>query len=321
MIGDLSSSVASLPCGVPQGSILGPILFSLYMLPLGSVIARHNLAFHCYADDVQIYLPVMPTTSDALEALIDCVADIKQWLGENFLHLNEDKTEYILFGDSKLCDIGALTTRLKPAVKNLGVIFDNNFKFDKQIDSVVRASFYQLRLLTKVKPFLNRTDLEKTIHAFISSRLDYCNALYVGVTQSCLSRPLLVQNVAARFLTGTSRRQHITPALYSLYWLPVSFRVDFKILLFVFKALNGLSPPYLSKLLNTRNANRVLRSTNELLLEVPRTRYKHWGDRAFSVAGPRLWNKLPPDMRTITDFGLFKSRLKTYLFRLAFNNQ
>ncbi|KAJ0015514.1 hypothetical protein NQD34_009134 [Periophthalmus magnuspinnatus] len=99
-IGELSSSTASLFCGVPQGSILGPVLFSLYMLPLGSIIAKYKLAFHCYADDIQIYLPIMSRKHDALESLFKCIADIKLWLGQNFLHLNEEKTEYILFGDS-----------------------------------------------------------------------------------------------------------------------------------------------------------------------------------------------------------------------------
>ncbi len=184
---------------------------------------------------------------------------------------------------------------------------------------MVKASFFQLCLLAKVKPFLNCTDLEKATHAFISSRLDYCNGLYVGVSQSSLNHLQLVQNAAARLLTNTRKREHITPILYLLHWLPVSFRVDFKMILFVFKALNGIAPLYVTEMLAFRQPNRVLRSTNQLLLEVLRSRYKHWGDQAFSVAGPRLWNKVPPDMRTITDLGLFKAKLKTYLFRLAFN--
>ncbi len=112
-----------------------------------------------------------------------------------------------------------------------------------------------------------------------------------------------MQNAAARLLTNTRKREHITPILYSLHWLPVSFRVDFKIVLFVFKALSGLAPLYVTEMLAFRQPNRVLRSTNQLLLEVPMSWYKHWGDRAFSVAGPRLWSKLPPNMRTITDLG------------------
>jgi len=96
------------------------------------------------------------------------------------------------------------------------------------------------------------------------------------------------------------------------------FLNDIFILLFVFKALNGLAPPYVTEMLTLRESNRTLRSTNQLLLVVPRTRYSRWGDRAFSVAGPRLWNKLPADLRTITELGPFKAKLKTYLFRLAF---
>lgn len=288
------------------------------MLPLGSIIARHNLSFHCYADDLQIYLPLKPRGTDAQSSLLDCIADIKQWLAQNFLHLTEDKTECIVFGDTVTTGFSALSASFSPTVRNLGVIFDSYLKFDKQIDNVVKTSFYQLCLLAKVKSFLSRHDLERAIH---SSRLDYCNALYVGTSQSSLSRLQLVQNAAAHLLTSTSRREHITPVLYSLHWLPVHFRVDFKLLMFVFKALNGLAPSYLSEILTVREHGRALRSSNQLLLEVPRSKYKHWGDRAFSVAAPRLWNKLPCDMRAISDLGLFKSRLKTYLFRMAFNTQ
>ena len=135
--------------------------------------------------------------------------------------------------------------------------------------------------------FLSRHNLEKAIQALICSRLDYCNALYVGISQSSLSRLQLVQNAAARLLTNTNRHVQITPVLNSLHWLPVLHSIDFK-LLFVFKALNGLAPSYLSELLTVRNPGRALRSINQLLLEVPRSKYKHWGDRAFSVAAPRL---------------------------------
>ena len=151
MVADLSSPSAPLSCGVPQGSILGPILFSLYMLPLGSIIARHNLSFHCYADDLQIYLPVKPNSNSAQCSLFDCIADIKQWLAHNFLDLNYEKTECIVFGDTVSADFGTL--KLSSTVRNLGV---THLKFDKQISNVVRTSFFQLCLLAKVKMFLSR---------------------------------------------------------------------------------------------------------------------------------------------------------------------
>ena len=214
-----------------------------------------------------------------------------------------------------------LTPVFKPTVRNLGVTFDSFLSFDKQIDSVVKASFFQLRLLNKVKPFLSRQDLETAIHAFISSRLDYCNALYTGVKQSSLSRLQLVQNTAARLLTGTSRFSHITPVLYSLHWLPVKFRIVFKLLTFTFKAIHGLAPAYLTECLKIRQHPRALRSSNQLLLEVPRSCHLRWGDRAFSVAAPKHWNLLPPELRAINDLPHFKSGLKTFLFRMAFNSR
>lgn len=148
--GDLSSSSAPLTSGVPQGSILGPILFSLYMLPLGTVISKHNMSFHLYADDLQIYLPVVPSCPSSFESISRCLDDIKLWLSRNFLCLNEEKTECILFGTSNLPSVSApgpvaLAHNFSHVVKNLGVKLDSRLKFDKQISSVVSASFPELR--------------------------------------------------------------------------------------------------------------------------------------------------------------------------------
>ncbi len=199
-------------------------------------------------------------------------------------------------------------------MKNLGVIFDSELKFDKQINSVVRTSFLQLRGLRKLKSFLSFNDLEVVIHAFISIRLDYCNSLYAGINQFSLSRLQLVQNAAARFLTGTKMREPITPVLASLHWLPVKFRVDFKVLVYVFKALHGLAPIYISDLLHFYSPVRTLRSSSQKLLIVPKFRLKSKGNRAFSV----LWNSLPLSIRSSPTLSSFKSFLKTYIFSQAF---
>ena len=184
---------------------------------------------------------------------------------------------------------------------------------------VVKSSFYQLRVVSKAKPFLSFKNFERVIHAFISSRLDYCNALYAGLSASSLSRLQLVQNAAARLLTKTRRREHITPVLAALHWLPIRYRVDFKILLFVFKALHGLAPSYLSDLLNVNAPSRSLRSVEQALLIVPRSRLKTRGDRAFAVMGPKLWNDLPLYIRLSPSLAAFKTHLKTHFYALAFN--
>ncbi len=172
--------------------------------------------------------------------------------------------------------------------------------------------------MAKVKHFLSSKDLEIVIHALISSRLDYCNYLYIGLPQSTLSRLQMVQNAAARFLTGTKKRDHITPVLASLHWLPIKLRVDFEVLLFAYKALHNSAPDYICDLIKPYTASRSLRSSDQLLLSVPRSRCKTKGDRAFSVMAPKLWNSLPLNIRASPSLDAFKSSLKTYLYSLEF---
>ena len=124
----------------------------------------------------------------------------------------------------------------------------------------------------------------------------------------------MVQSAAARFLTGVHKHEHITPILASLNWLPVRHRVDFKILSFVFRSLNGLAPSYLSELLTLNVLGRCLRSTSSYNLSQPHSRFKSRGDCAFAVVGPRLWNSLPLSLRSLSSLHEFKFKLKFYLF-------
>uniref|UniRef100_A0A3Q3FRJ7 Reverse transcriptase domain-containing protein n=1 Tax=Labrus bergylta TaxID=56723 RepID=A0A3Q3FRJ7_9LABR len=265
-IGNYSSSTSNITCGVPQGSVLGPILFSIYMLPLGQIIERHNVSFHCYADDTQIYLPLRPEDPRSLAAVRNCLNDINCWMAQNFLQLNNSKSEIIVFNPPNTTHIsksslGPLFTNVQPTARNLGVTFDCNLTFESHIKTVVRSSFFHLRTISKIKTILTQRDLEKIIHALIFSRLDYCNSLFSGITNKSLSRLQLVQNAAARLLTGCNRRHHITPILASLHWLPVRSRIDFKILLITFKARTGLAPSYITELLTPYEPARSLRSS------------------------------------------------------------
>ncbi len=158
------------------------------------------------------------------------------------------------------------------------------------------------------------------IHAFITTRLDYCNSLYYGVNSSSIGHLQLVQNAAVRLLTRSKKIDCITPILISLRWLPVQFRIEFKILVFVYKSLHGLAPGYLSVLVLPHNPTQSLRSGDLGLLSVCRTKLKHRGDRAFARVGPKLWNSLPLSIRTVPSLSMFKSKLKSYFLSMAFNN-
>ncbi len=145
-----------------------------------------------------------------------------EWLYGILQRYIYSETEIIIFDPKGTCDappkdLDPLLPFFKPTVLNLGVKLDCDFKLDQQINSVVKNSFYHLRLLSKIKSVLSFSDFERVIHAFISTHLDYCNALYLGVNQASLARLQLVQNVAARLLTGTRKHEHITPILASLH--------------------------------------------------------------------------------------------------------
>ncbi len=153
--------------------------------------------------------------------------------------------------------------------KKLGVILDNNLSFENHISHVTKTAFFHLRNISKPRNMLTVSDAEKLVHAFMTSRLDYCNALLGGCPASSINKLQIVQNAAARFLTRSRKYDHITPILQSLHWLPIKFRISYKILLLVYKALNGLAPAYLTNLLSRYNPSRSIRSQNSGLLVVP----------------------------------------------------
>ena len=174
-------------------------------------------------------------------------------MAANVLLLNLDKTEMLVLGPKKQRDLLLnLTINLDGCTvvsnKTEGPWRYPDLCFDEHINNILRAAFSHLPDITKIRNFLSKNDAEKFIHAFVTSRLNYCNALLSGYPDKALNKLQLVLNTAARILTRTPKMYHITPVLASLHWLPVKARADFKVLLITYKALHGLAPTCLSDL-------------------------------------------------------------------------
>ena len=326
-IGDCLSSKADLKFGVPQGSILGPLLFTLYTTPLSNTISGHTIPHYLYADDSQLYVSFASGDSAAaLNGLQPCLASVQSWMSTNKLKLNPDKTEFLLIGNERqrskylsMLPIELLGVKTNPAksARNLGVIFDKNFTFLSHISAVCSSCFYHIRDLRRIRRHLDLDSAKLLATALVSSRLDYCNSLLYGIADIDLTRLQRVHNQLARLVTKSPPFTRSIPLHRSLHWLPVRFRILFKINLLTYKTLRVKQPVYLHSMLATSIPFRSLRSSNDNSLSVPRVK-TNTDARAFHSCAPSLWNNLPLSVHSSISDATFKKHLKTHLFDLTF---
>ena len=178
----------------------------------------------------------------------------------------------------------------------------------------VNRTFFHLRNIGFIRKYLTYDAAQITIHAFVVSKLDYCNSLLYGQPSYLIQKLQYVQNSAPRLVNQCPRFCHITPVLRDLHWLPVSFRIEFKIMLITYKVLHDRTPIYIQELLQLHTPSRNLRSSNRNLLVRPYFNLNSFGRRAFSVAAPELWNNLPENSKSANSVDDFKRKFKTFFF-------
>ena len=318
--------------GVPQGSILGPILFLLYVCAIEDIAKLYGLKIHMFADDMQLYISFVNATIYENVANIEhCLRHIKWWMSSNFLKINESKTQFLivspknsnvsLFADMLISFGGSIILPSDNAT-NLGVEFNSSMSFESHINSITSKGYYYLNNFYRVADKLTFDLKVQLITTYILPLLDYCNVVLTAATQSNVNKLQKVLNSAVRFVFGLNGRKYrysISPYLKRLHILPVNFRIRYKLCLLVYKCIQGLAPKYLCELLSEKVSYERLRSSNDLLalhVDIPNRSY---GEHAFSHAASVQWNLLPQALRLTASLNEFKSRLKTHFFRKCYD--
>ena len=308
--------------GVPQGSIMGPVLFTLYVNDL------FRVPKYCeplgYVDDTKLLLG-FPSSKlyDVISAVNEDLKEISSWCCRNSLLINPDKTKLLYVGVPQLMRIlpailpsaTMLGTEIRPVAvaKDLGVHIDCHLNFNEHITKTVSDCIFKLSRVNRIKHLLDQKTLIYLMNAFVFSKLFYCSTVWSSTSKKNVRKLQLVQNYACRIVAGLRKYDHISEALKSLKWLNVEDKLRFNDSVMVYKCMNNLTPGYLSERFQLRSKihQRNTRQNNDLTL--PKCRLAT-GQRAFAFRGAKIYNHLSNHIRDTESLSVFKKRLFNNLF-------
>lgn len=312
-----TSEFTDVSYGVPQGSVLGPVLFNIYIRNFIKLLTDAGFIVHGYADDHQVIssFRIEFQYSALGHSLPKCLGIISEFMTSHFLKLNASKSKLLIFSPHNIRDkmcfdnvyIGSnLFLPVSSDAMNLGARIDSDLNFSSHISMLLSLSYKHVTNIGRTRKYLTSDEIRTLVHALIMSRLDNCNSILYGISECEIGRLQRLQNSCARLIYGRKKFDHVTDLFYKLHWLPVKQRIFYKALLFVFKIFLGIAPIYLINCLTVTDIE-------DRVLLVPRT-LTSYGDRAFTNYAPRLWNALPLYIRKSATISYFKSHLKHHLF-------
>jgi hypothetical protein len=329
-INDILSTPHLLKYGVPQGSILGPLFYLLYTKEIEDIIQNHGLKAHIYADDCSVYVPFVPQKQQNVEEQFKrCFCDLQNWMKSSFLKLNSDKTMLKVFKPNSI-NQEAVSFNIKSnenvviepseTVKLLGVTLGSKLTFSDFVSKKIQNCNFQLRNLRAIGNSLPYNAKVILVTNMIFSNIDYCNAILICSPQYLILKLQRTVNRAVRFIFNAKRTDHITPLLFRLHILPVMFRIRYKVSLFAFKIVHKIAPQYLINKVQMFEAtgNCTLRTghgRDALMFKITVNQCKN---KTWIVHMIQEWNALPFSLRSLVSLLVFKAKLKSHYFKLAF---
>ena len=306
-----------LSCGVPQRTILGPLLFLLYINDLPNCLV--NSEARMYADDTHLtYAGV--NSEDIQFCLNQDLGDLYEWLRANKLTLNMTKTEYMLIGsrqrlstlnDSPRLTINDVHVKQVNEAKILGVVIDNKLDWNSHIEKITKKIASGIGAIKRTRHLIPQPTLHQLYNALIKPHFDYCNSVWGNCGATLQLRIQKLQNRAARIMTFSDYDTEAGPLLDILGWKNLSRQQKTQRAIMVYKSLHSLAPDYLKSKFQERQSTYTLRdSKNKLKVPFPRTNYYK---NSFSYSGATLWNSLPLQARKAESLGVFKRLLDGFI--------
>ena len=310
------SEQEQLLCGVPQGSILGPLMFLIYINDMAQSV---DCDLYLFADDACIVYT--STDINAIENKLNKnFNSLCDWLVENKLsiHFGEDKTKSILFGAKRKLKKedqlhilrGDIKIKQHKSVSYLGCIMDCNLSGEEMATAVLKKINSKLKFLYRKQNFLSKGLRRLLCNALIQPHFDYaCQAWFPNLNKSLSMKIQSAQNKCIRYCLNLNNQKHLTKKDFQVInWLPTSERVNQRICVNAYKSFNNMCPSYMSDIFVPLNAVRITRySVHNFKVPFKRT---DTGQNALSYVGPKLWNKLPIEMKILQNTNAFKHKIK-----------
>ena len=318
IIKDVLSSEQEKNTGVPQGSVLGPLLLSCYLLPLELIFKQLQIIYQFYADDTVVYFVYGETVT--LEKFDLIFSTLQKWFCGAKLKLNTSKTEFIKVVRKKSFNANLklhMDSKFSNHVKFLGFLFDDKLLFSQLISSVTSACYYVLRKIYSIRDTVDSDVLIELVRNMIISRLDYCNSIHYGLPAILHGKLQRIKNCACRLIFRLSPGTPTSRFIKQLHCLPVQKSGLFKILIFGHRLFHHPQqvPGYLSSLLSRNDKFTRCQNIYSLQILVTKTNF---GKRSFIHAIPHEWNRLPFELKLIADERTYRKKQKTFLFWLFY---